>query len=134
MMFDQLTAGDLMTKVLATIGPDETLREAASLMSARHIHCLVVPPVNPARSLGVVTMKDIVQVLCEGDAQAVDQLRVRDVMSDPAVCVQRDALVLDCLRLMRLAGIRAAPVLHATTPVGLLSFTDVLRALVEKGS
>lgn len=123
------TAGDLMTKDLVTVDPDETLRAAAAMMSRGHLHCLIVLPADPRRALGVITMKDIVQVLCEGDETMVDRLRVRDVMSDPAICVQRDAILLDCVRLMRTWGIRAAPVLAGTTPVGLLSFSDVLRHL-----
>jgi CBS domain-containing protein len=129
MMLEQMTAGDLMVTDVVTVGRHQTVREAAAIMTERRIHCLVVPPDDPRRALGVITMKDVVQVLCEGDSQVVDRLLVADVLSEPAICVQRDAAVLDCLRFMRSAGVRSSPVLHATTPVGLLSFTDVVRAL-----
>ncbi len=126
----ELTAGDLMVRDLVVIGRDAPLQEAAALMAAKHHHCLVVPNEDKRRFPGVVTMKDIVQVLCEGDASVVGKLIVADVMTDPAICVQRDALIHDCIRLMRASGIRSAPVLHGTSPMGILSFTDVIKRLV----
>jgi predicted transcriptional regulator len=132
MMLEQLTAGDLMVKDVVTVGRHETVRRAAAIMTQHKIHCLVVMPETVRRAPGVVTMKDVVQVLCEGDSRVVDRLRVADVMSEPAICVQRDAALLDCIRFMRNAGVRSSPVLHATTPVGLLSFTDVVRALAAQ--
>jgi len=130
----ELTAGDLMTHELVTIGRDVSLREAALVMSRREHHCLLVPAADPKRAPGVITMKDVVQVLCEGDTRVVDKLFVRDVMTEPAICVQQGALVVDCIRLMRATGIRSAPVLQATTVVGLLSFTDVLRRFASDAS
>ncbi|HEY4012841.1 MAG TPA: CBS domain-containing protein [Polyangiaceae bacterium] len=134
MKLEQLTAGSIMVADVVTVGRHETVRRAAAIMTQHKIHCLVVLPEDPRRALGVVTMKDVVQVLCEGDSHVVDRLRVADVLSEPAICVQRDAALLDCLRLMRNSGVRSAPVLHATTPVGLLSFTDVVRALATDAS
>jgi len=43
-------------------------------------------------------------------------------------------LIADCLRLMRMSGVRSAPVLDGTQLVGLLSFTDVLRAVARSAT
>jgi CBS domain-containing protein len=40
-------------------------------------------------------------------------------------------LIGDCLRLMRMSGVRSVPVLDGLRPVGLLSFTDVVRAAAQ---
>jgi CBS domain-containing protein len=128
MSVKRLTAAQLMTEGPIMIEPTETLRRAARLMTDKHLHCLLVPA-EPGRVVGVITSKDIIQVLCEGEPEMLDQLRVSDVMTAPALCVQEELLIDDCLRLMRMSGVRSVPVVRGLTPVGILSFTDVLRAV-----
>ena len=128
MNIKQLTAADLMTSQIISIGPNETLRTAARLLNKHHIHCLVVPLADRQRCVGVITTKDIVQVLCDGEPKHLDQLLVQDAMTSPSVSVQKRFSILDCVQLMRMAGVRSAPVLDGVELVGLLSFTDVLRA------
>ena len=128
MSLKHLTAGKLMTEGPITIDPAETLRSAARLMSEKHLHCLLVPA-EPGRVVGVITSKDIIQVLCEGEPELLDQLQVKDAMTAPALCVQEELLIDDCLRLMRMSGVRSVPVVRGLTPVGILSFSDVLRAV-----
>jgi CBS domain-containing protein len=123
------TAGELMTSQVLSIDGHETLRAAAAKMDAHHVHCLLVPPTERQRCVGIITAKDIVQVLCEGEVGMLDHLLVTDAMTAPAVSLQREFLIADCLRLMRMSGVRSAPVLEGTRLVGLLSFTDVLRAV-----
>ncbi len=129
MKVEQRTAGELMSQRLLTIDRSATLRAAAELMNAHHVHCLLVPHLEPKRCTGIITTKDIVQVLCEGDSSMLDTLLVADAMSATAVSVQSEFLIADCLRLMRMSGVRSAPVLEGGRLVGLLSYTDVLRAV-----
>jgi CBS domain-containing protein len=126
-----LTAADLMTPNPSMIAPSETLRAAALIMSQQKLHCLLVPG-SGGRSIGVITSKDIVQILCEGEVELLDQLHVSDAYSTPAVSVQEGFLIVDCLRLMRMSGVRSVPVMRGLTPVGILSFTDVLHATVRR--
>ena len=128
MSVKRLTAAQLMTEGPIVIDAGETLRNAARLMTEKHLHCLLVPA-QPGRVVGVITSKDIIQVLCEGEPEMLDQLRVSDVMTAPALCVQEELLIEDCLRLMRMSGVRSVPVVRGLTPVGILSFSDVLRAV-----
>jgi CBS domain-containing protein len=128
-----LRAAQLMTTDFATVDGNATLREAAALMIQRHVHSLLVLPREPERCVGVVAIKDIVQVLCDGEATLLDTLTVFDAVTMPAVSVQKDFLISDCLRLMRMSGVRSVPVLDGVRPVGLLSFTDVVRAAVAPG-
>lgn len=127
MSLKRLTAAQLMTEAPIMVDPNETLRSAARLMTEKHLHCLLVPA-EPGRVVGVITSKDIIQVLCEGEVEMLDQLRVSDVVTAPALCVQEELMIEDCLRLMRMSGVRSVPVVRGLTPVGILSFTDVLRA------
>ncbi len=123
------TVGELMSRDLITIAATETLRTAAALMHAHHIHCLLVLPEAPRAAVGIITGKDIVQVLCDAEPALLDQLTVGDAMSTPAVSVQQEFLVADAIKLMRGAGVRSVPVLNGVQLVGLLSFSDVLRAV-----
>lgn len=125
----RLTAGQLMTTQLITIDPKASLREAALLLAKHHVHCLLVPAAEPSACAGIITTKDVVQVLCDGEQELLDQLLVLDVMTAPSVSVQKDFLIGDCIQLMRVSGVRSAPVLEGVKLVGLLSFTDVLKAV-----
>jgi CBS domain-containing protein len=125
----KLTAGELMTKQLVTIDHKASLRDAAQLLAKHHIHCLLVPPLEPGLCTGIITTKDIVQVLCDGEQEMLDQLLVLDVMTSPSVSVQQGFLIGDCIKLMRVSGVRSVPVLDGVELVGLLSFTDVLKAV-----
>jgi CBS domain-containing protein len=127
----QRTVGELMSRDIITIAPSETLRTAAALMHTHHIHCLLVKPDLPRGAVGIITGKDIVQVLCDSEPQLLDQLLVADAMSTPAISVQKEFLIGDAIKLMRISGVRSVPVLEGVTLVGLLSFTDVLRGAVE---
>lgn len=128
MSLNELTAAQIMTADPIMVDPSQTLRSAARLMTEKHLHCLLVPT-EPGRAVGVITSKDIIKVLCEVEPEMLDQLRVSDVMTAPALCVQEDQQIKDCLRLMRMGGVRSVPVVRGLTPVGILSFTDVLRAV-----
>jgi CBS domain-containing protein len=127
----QCTVGELMSRDLVTIAASETLRAAAALMQTRHIHCLLVKPDARGSAVGIITGKDIVQVLCEAEPALLDQLTVADTMSTPAVSVQKEFLVGDAIKLMRGSGVRSVPVLDGVQLVGLLSFSDVLRAALD---
>lgn len=131
MNVEQRTAAELMTKQLVIIDRSETLRAAAKKMNEHSVHCLLVPHAEPRRCTGIITAKDIVQVLCESDTSMLDRLVVADAMTETAVSLQSGFLLADCLRLMRMSGVRSAPVMEGARLVGLLSFTDVLRALTE---
>ncbi len=122
-------AEDLMTRQVVTIEPERTVRAAAARMSEHGVHCLVVPVEGEGRAVGVITMKDVIQLLCEGQAEDLDELLVRDVATQPAIALPAGLCLLDCIRFMRMNGVRSAPVLSEGRVIGLLSFTDVLDRL-----
>jgi CBS domain-containing protein len=128
MSVKRLTAAELMTPSPITIERRATLRTAARVMSEKHLHCLLVPG-EPGHAVGVITSKDIIQVLCEGEPELLDSLYVEDAMTAPALTVPEELLIADCLRLMRMSGVRSVPVVRGLAPVGILSFSDVLRAV-----
>lgn len=131
MNLDTLSAADLMHPQVEQIAADVTLRLAAEQMSRAKVYCLLIPPELPGGAYGVVTSKDIVQVLCRHPATVLEELRVADVMARPAISVQETMSVRDCLNLMRMTGVRRVPVLRGAQLVGILSFTDVFEHVVR---
>ncbi|MFQ5558267.1 MAG: cyclic nucleotide-binding/CBS domain-containing protein [Acidimicrobiales bacterium] len=124
------TAADLMSADPVGVSPEASLREAAEIMSRNRIHCLLVDREDPRRGVGIITGKDIVQLLGEGDPSVLEEISVHDVMSRPAVTVPLEMCVLDCVNLMLMTGVRTVFVLDGSEPAGLLSFTDVLEFVV----
>ena len=129
MNFDLVCAGDLMTKKIVTAEPHESLRAAVTRMSEHRIHGLLIQPDSPTRGISILTGKDCIRVICDAGEAALDDLCVEDAMTRPAVSVPAELCITDCLRLMRLAGVRTAPVLAHGELVGIHTFTDVLNSL-----
>jgi predicted transcriptional regulator len=129
MSIANMKVSDLMSRKLLTVDATATLRAAAKLLDTHRVHCLLVPAESPDGPVGVITIKDIVQVLCEAESSVLDRLTVAEAVTTPAVSVQHKLSVVDCIRLMRMTGVRSAPVLDGMTLVGLISFSDVLRAV-----
>jgi CBS domain-containing protein len=132
MNIKHLTVSELMSTQLITVDPNLSLRAAAQLLAKHHVHCLLVPASAPGACAGIITVKDIVQVLCDGESPLLDQLLVQDVMTTPSVSVQKQFSIADAIRLMRASGVRSAPVLDGVQLVGLLSFTDVIKAVAAQ--
>ena len=129
--FVNLLARDLMSRNLETIEAKATLRQAANQMSELRIQCLLVPPGDTQRSIGILTCKDIVQLLGDEPPEVLDEIRVKDAMTSPAITLQEHVSVPDCILLMRMSGIRSVPVLRAAELVGLLSYTDILDSVTS---
>lgn len=134
MDLDTLTAADLMTTTIESVDPAEDLRTAASRMTSHGIHCLMVKPVKSGQGFGIITCKDIVRILGDAPVAALDELTVAEVMTAPAITISDYTCVSDCIRLMCMMGVRHAFVISGDEPVGLLSFTDVLKVVSEKDS
>lgn len=129
MKLDLVCARDWMTRKVVMAEPHESLRAAVARMGEHRIHGLLVRPDSPSRGYSILTGKDCIRVLCDAGEPALDDLCVEDAMTRPAVTVPADLCIADCLRLMRMAGVRTAPVLDRGELVGILSFTDVLNHL-----
>ncbi len=118
-------ARDVMHKTIHWATAHENLRVAGQRMAEHGIRALLVAGDDPSDLPGILTSKDIVNVLATQAPSALDDLQVRDVMTRPAICVPAQTNLLDCIQMMRMAGIRRMPVLDGTSVVGLLSTSDV---------
>ncbi len=122
-----MKAVEVMTSPCITISKDMTLREAARVMTKAHCHSLIVEVDSELRSLGIITCKDVVQILADTGAEVLEELLVCDHMTSPLVTVQTDMPLDQCLALMRMTGTRRVPVMECSELRGILSYTDILR-------
>jgi CBS domain-containing protein len=120
----------VMQKEVCWAEPGESMRKAAARMHEGRLRCLLVRP-GPGDLPGIVTSKDVVNLMVNHDAQALDVVRVADVMSRPAICIPAGASLHDGIQLMRQAGVRRLPVLDGLEVVGLLSSSDAFAALLR---
>jgi CBS domain-containing protein len=126
----QLRAKDVMHVDVQWTTAAENLRDAGERMCKQGIRALLVAGDDAADLPGIVTSKDIVNLLGSQDPALLGQLRIGDVMTRPAICVPAQTNLKDCINLMRMSGIRRVPVLDGTRVVGVLSSSDIFaRAL-----
>ncbi len=119
---------DIMTKIVASVDANQTIFEAAELMSSKGISCVLVTEAgNP---VGVVTERDIVgRVVAK--RKSLD-LKVSVIMSSSLITVDPDASLKEAARLMSTNKIRRLPVLKNNKLVGIISASDFIRNLGKK--
>ncbi len=123
-----MLVGDIMHREVTTVRGDEDFAAAARLMHERHISSLIVT--DGSRPAGILTERDVVNVVAEGLDPAAT--RVRDRMStDLATVTPRDD-VAEAARLMAERGIRHLPVVRKDDLVGIISIRDLITWAVEE--
>lgn len=132
MNLSSIRAADLMQADVVTISASAGLPEAIQLMHDRGLRALLVPPQNPGEGYGILTTKDVVGLLDSDDTDLLDAWKVSELMTRPAVTVPETMGIRDCLRLMRMTGVRRVPVLRGDALTGVLSYSDVFRWLAQQ--
>jgi len=115
---------------LYTVPPDAPLADALDSMVDNDIGSLVV--MDHGRMAGMLTFREVLRAM-KGGAALADR-RVRDVMDPEPTQVGPDVEVDDLRRLMLETRDRYVPVMDGATLVGVLSFRDVARAVLEEQS
>jgi CBS domain-containing protein len=128
----KLRARELMKTEIQWASANDNLRTAGERMAQHGLRALLVRGDDPADLPGIVTNKDIVNLLGSHDSAVLDQLRVGDVMTRPAICVAPQANVRDCINLMRMSGIRRMPVVEGTSVVGVISTSDIFARAMRR--
>ena len=124
---------------LFTTTPDGAVLDAVKVMADNDIGSLVV--MDRGRLAGMLTFREVIRVLARrqkeqrtGPTPPVAELIVRDVMN-PAPTIAGPAMdVNDLRRLMLENHQRYLPVMDDGTLLGVVSFHDVARAVLEEQS
>ncbi len=115
---------DGMTKVVLSVGPAHTLREAARLMSAHRVGAAVV--VDPEHSgIGILTERDILDSV--GSGQDPDTEMVADHRTSDVVFAAPEWTLEQAASTMSAGNFRHLIVVEDNDVAGLLSMRDIVR-------
>jgi CBS domain-containing protein len=114
---------------LFTIAPDGKLREAVSVMAENNMGSLVV--MEKGRMVGILTFRELLMALDKGGG-ALGESRVGEIMERDRVIASPGMEVNDLRRTMIDSGARYLPVMERDRLIGVISFRDVAKAVLEE--
>jgi len=124
---------------LFTVTPDMMLSDCVVTMADQDIGSLVV--MEHGRLAGMLTFREVLKVLAKrqieqrsGPTRPVAEIAVRDVMVPEPTLVAPSTDVNELRRLMIESHSRYVPVMDGDTLMGIVSFHDVARAVLEEQS
>ena len=113
---------------LYTATPGDPLKEAIELMAGKDIGSLVV--MDQGDLVGMLTFREVIQTLVKNGG-AIGATLVRSAMNDaPLTCTMETDLD-EVRRMMLEHHARYMPVMDKKTLLGVISFYDVARAVVD---
>jgi CBS domain-containing protein len=114
---------------LFTIAPEGKLSEAVSVMAEHNMGSLVV--MDKGRMVGILTFREVLVALDRGRG-ALGEARVGEIMEHDPVIVSPAMEVNDLRRTMIDSGARYLPVMERDRLIGVISFRDVAKAVLEE--
>ncbi len=129
-----MKAGELCNREVVIAQREQTIKEVAKLMRAKHVGSVVVVEGSPAcaRPVGIITDRDLVVEIMAQDVDE-EKVTVGDIMASDLLLAREDDSVADTIRLMRSRGVRRVPVVSEQGWLaGILAADDFLEFLVEE--
>lgn len=137
-----LKVKDLMTREVLTLAPNTTVREAAEILSTEHVSG--APVVRLGVVVGMVSSVDLLEFIAglPADPEAVsggmdhgilDDHTVEEAMTrGPIKTIALDAPASTAAEMMMEEGIHRLPVLDNGNLVGIISTTDLVKAIADR--
>ncbi len=116
---------------LFTVTPDSTLWAAVQVMADKDIGSVVVMELGDL--VGMLTFREVINHLSVSNG-VIGQRLVRNVMDDAPLTVTPETDVMEVRRLMLERHARYLPVMDGKTLMGVISFYDVARAVLDEQS
>ena len=113
---------------LFTVSPGESLSSALDVMSQQDIGSLVV--MDHGELVGILTFREVIQAIVKNGGMIGDT-RVQTVMDDHPLTCTPDTDLDEVRRIMLGRHARYTPVMSDRTLMGVISFYDVARAVVD---
>jgi CBS domain-containing protein len=121
MLARMATLGDVMTKDVLTVAPEDTIGEAAQKMTDQGVGAVVVSDFG--RLIGIFTERDLMRAVA-GRVHPSEG-RVREWMTPDPLTMSEDAAVEEAGQAMIERGFRHIPVVAGERAVGIVSIRDV---------
>ncbi len=137
-----LKVKDLMTRELLTLEPNTSIREAAEILATEHVSG--APVVHAGRPVGMVSATDLLEFIAAlpADPEAVsggmdhgilDDHTVEEAMTrGPLTTIDLEAPASRAAELMQAEHIRRLPVLDGARLVGIITTTDLVKAVADR--
>jgi CBS domain-containing membrane protein len=137
MLDSDVKVKEMMTTEVSTLGCNHTLALADDIMTLERIRHL--PVLEEGRVVGVISQRDLFRsalAVALGYRQRTHRMlqrtiRIKEVMSEPAITVSSEAMVKEAARVMIAHKIGCLPVVEGHTLVGIITETDILRYVVS---
>lgn len=113
---------------LFTVAPDSPLADAVTTMADRDIGSLVV--MEFGEMVGMLTFREVIAAVV-GNGGMVGTRQVRSVMDDHPLSCTPETEIDEVRRMMLGRHARYMPVLNGKTLMGVISFYDVAKAVVD---
>ena len=113
---------------LFTSSPDQLLSEAVTTMSERDIGSLVV--MDHGDLTGMLTFREVIQAVVKNGG-SLGKTQVRSVMDDHPLTCTPETEIDEVRRMMLGRHARYMPVMSQRTLMGVISFYDVAKAVVD---
>ena len=113
---------------LYTVSPDTPLNDAVKTMAGRDIGSLVV--MTHGDLIGMLTFREVIRAIVKNGGQLGSTL-VRSVMDDAPLTCTPETEIDEVRRMMLGRHARYMPVLDGRTLMGVISFYDVAKAVVD---
>ena len=113
---------------LFTVKPDTSLAEALHTMAEKDIGSLVV--MEHGELAGVLSFREVIQAIVRNGG-TVGSMSVRAVMDDHPLTCTPDTAIDEVRRMMLVHHARYLPVMTQRTLMGVISFYDVAKAVVD---
>ncbi len=122
---------DGMSKMVLTVGPGHTLRQAAALMARRKVGAAVVMDPD-GEGPGIITERDILVSVAAGEEP--DHEHVADHLTADVVSAEPDWSLEEAASAMVRGGFRHLLVVEGADIVGIVSVRDVVRCWTADGA
>ena len=113
--------GELMTRDVLTVAPEDTLGEAAAKMTERGVGAVVVSDFG--RMIGILSERDIMRAVA--DRIHSSEARVREWMTADPITATEHTTIEEAGRTMLEHGFRHLPVVDGDRAVGIVSLRDL---------
>ncbi|WP_394781366.1 CBS domain-containing protein [Undibacterium sp.] len=117
--------------ILFTVTPDTPIVDAVNAMEEKDIGSLVVMEYGDL--VGMLTFREVIKAIHQNNG-SLGSGSVRKHMDDAPLTVTPDTEVNEVRRMMLQKHSRYLPVMNARTLLGVISFYDVARAVLEAQS
>jgi CBS domain-containing protein len=114
-----------MVTDVVTVGANVNVRRAVRVMNDFEIGCLIV--VENGSVVGILTERDVLKRVVD-EGRKPEETLVKDVMSKPLITISSEASLENAIELMFKHKIKKLPVVENGKLVGLVTFTDLVRA------